>query len=189
LVGRLWAIAVGVVLLLAGTGCAGPAAGASRSPRSAHPAPSPTREPAEAAGGACALLTFDQVATATGVEFGVSAASNSGETYTCVLRRVETELPELSLAVSPTLADATVFGASIAPKGSTAVTGLGKIGYSRTLPAAAGAGPGAEIGWLSGSQQLMVLRYRTAAGTGLGDVSAVIPHLVDLAKKIDQASA
>jgi hypothetical protein len=192
--GRLGGIAVGLVLLLAGTACTGRASGAPRAPAGAHPVPSAARQPAEAAGGACLLLDFAQVVDAIGVDFEVSAASNSGDTYTCVLRRVEAELPDLALAVSPTLADPTVFSASVAPKGSTAVADLGKLGYSRALPASAtgtatGTGPGAEVGWLSGNQRLMVLRYRTPPGTPAGDATAVIPKLVTLARKVDQASA
>jgi hypothetical protein len=188
--GRVSGIAAGLVLLFAGTACTGPASGAPRTPRSAHPVPSPTREPAESAGGACLLLSFEQVADVIGVDFAVSAASSSGDTYTCVLRRVETQLPDLALAVSPTLADPGVFGTSVAPKGSAPVGDLGRVGYSRSLPASApDTGPGAEVGWLSGNQRLMMLRYRTPPGTPAGDPTALIPKLVALARKIDQASA
>ncbi len=190
MLGRVCGVAVGLALLLAGTACTGSAAGAPHAPHSAHPAESPTREPAEAAGGACLLLSFEQVTAAIGVDFGVSAASNSGDTYTCVLRRVDTPLPDLALSVSPTQADTGVFGTSVVPKGAASVSDLGKVGYSRTLtPSATGAGPGAEIGWLSGNQRLMLLRYRTPPGTPAGDATALIPKLVALARKVDQASA
>jgi hypothetical protein len=178
-----------LALLFTVTGCTGAAAGPPRTPPSAHPAPSFLPEPAEAAGGACQLVDFAQVTSTVGVEFAVSAASNSGDTYTCVLRRVETDLPDLSLSVTPTLADPTVFSKTVAPKGAAPVTGLGKVGYSRTVPAAGGAGPVAEIGWLSGNQRLMMLRYRTPAGTAPDDAAALLPKLVALAKQIDQASA
>jgi len=183
---RPGALATAIVLALAG--CAGPASGSPRTPASA-PAPAPSREPAEAAGGACQLMSFDQVAAALAVDFGAAGAGNTGDTYTCVLRKVESALPDLSLTVSPTVADPAVFKASVAPKGSTPLGDLGKIGYSRTVPAAAGAGPGAEVGWLSSNQRLMILRYRTAPDTPPGDVTALVPKLVDLAKKVDQASA
>src|SRR5947207_5288759 len=134
------------------SGCTGPAAGA---PRGVAAPPSPTREPAESAGGACLLLSYDEVAGAVGVDFAISAASSSGDTYTCVLRQVADPLPDLALSVSPTLADAGVFTKSVVPKGAATVTDLGKAGYSRTLPGSAtGAGPGAEVGWLSGDQRL-----------------------------------
>jgi hypothetical protein len=129
------------------------------------------------------------VAAALAVDFGVAGASNTAETYTCVLRKVETALPDLSLSVSPTLADATVFKVSVAPKGSAVIGDLGKVGYSRTVPAATGTGPGAEVGWLSSNQRLMTLRFRTAPGTPVGDAAALVPKLVDLARKVDQAGA
>ena len=184
---RLGALAAAAVLALAG--CAGPASGSPRAPRSANPVPSPTREPAESAGGACLLLSFEQVDTLLGVVFGAAGASTSGDTSTCVLRKVETPLPDLSLSVSPTLADPTVFKASVAPKGSSAVPDLGKVAYSRPVPAASGAGPGAEVGWLSGNQRLMVLHYRSAPGTPADDPTALLSKLADLAKKVDQAGA
>jgi hypothetical protein len=183
----LGALAVAVLLALAG--CAGPAAGSPRAPTRANPAPSPTREPAEGAGGACLLLSFEQVDTVLGVDFGAAGASSSGDTSTCVLRTVAAPLPDLSLSVSPTLADPTVFKASVTPKGAAAVPDLGKVAYSRPVPAAAGAGPGAEVGWLSGNQRLMTLRYRTPPGTPAGDATALIPKLADLARKVDQAGA
>ena len=178
---RVSGIVMGLALLLAGTACTGPAAGAPRVPRSAHPVPSPTREPAEDAGGACLLLSFELVAATTGVDFGASGSSNSGDTYTCVLRRVDAVLPDLALSVSPTLADTGVF---------TTSADLGKAGYSRSLAASlTGAGPGAEVCWLSGNQRLITLRYRTPPGTPAGDATAMIPKLVALARKVDQASA
>jgi len=62
--------ALAVAVLLAMAGCAGPAAGSPRAPASANPVPSATREPAEDAGGACLLLSFEQVDTVLGVAFG-----------------------------------------------------------------------------------------------------------------------
>ncbi|OLB82105.1 MAG: hypothetical protein AUI14_01210 [Actinobacteria bacterium 13_2_20CM_2_71_6] len=178
-----------LALLLAVAGCAASAAGSPRTATSARPAPVSTREPAEAAGGACQLLNYEQVTAAIEVDFDVAGASTSGDTYTCVLRRVDGALPDLSLAVSPTLADTTVFSTSVTPKGAVVVGDLGKLGYSRPLPAASGTGPGAEIGWLSGNQRLMILRYRTPPGTAPTDATALIPKLIALAKKVDQASA
>jgi hypothetical protein len=185
---RVCGIVVGLALLFAGTACTGPAAGGA--PRGARAAPSPTREPAESAGGACLLVSYDEVAGALGVDFAISAASSSGDTYTCVLRQVDNALPDLALSVSPTLADSGVFAKSVVPKGAAPVTDLGKAGYSRTLPASAtGAGPGTEVGWLSGDQRLMTLRYRTPPGTAPADAAALVPKLVALAKEIDRASS
>jgi hypothetical protein len=184
---RLVGCVVAVTLGLAGAGCAASAAGSPRT-AAASPAPSPSRQPAEGAGGACQLVNYEQVSAALGVTFEVAAASSNGDTYTCVLQRVDHDLPDLSLAVSPTLADPTVFKATVVPKGAATFTDLGKIGYSMALPAADGAGPGVEVGWLSGNQRLMSLRYRSPAGTAPDTAAALTPKLVALAKKIDQAS-
>jgi hypothetical protein len=185
---RLAAIVVGAATVLALAGCVGPAAGAPLPTPSQEPLPSPVRQPAEYSGGACQLLNYDQISAAIGVQFDVAAASSTGDTFTCVLQRVDADLPDLSLAVSPTLADPTVFKSSVAPKGATVRTDLGKVGYTAAVPGAAGGGPGIEVGWLSGNQRLMVLRFRTPAGTAPGDAAAMTPKLVTLAQKVDQAS-
>jgi hypothetical protein len=106
-----------------------------------------------------------------------------------VLQRVGADLPDLSLAVSTTLADPGVFKASVAPKGAPVLTDLGKVGYSTGIPAADGAGPGSEVGWLSGNQRLMILRFRSPPGTAPDELTALTPKLIALAKKVDQASA
>jgi hypothetical protein len=186
------ALVVGVALLLSATGCGASAAGA---PAPGHTATGHTATvtaspvPAEAAGGACYLLDFDLVAAQLGVRFEVSAASNVGDTYTCVLRQVPAPRPDLALSVSPTLADPKVFADTVVPKSATVLPDLGKTGYSRTLPATGDSGPAAEVGWLSGNQRLMILRYRSAAGTADAQLAALLPRLVTLARKVDQASA
>jgi len=181
------AIVLGVALLLSTAGCGASAAGSPAAARSAAATSSPLA--AEAAGGACYLLNFEQVSAALGVTFEVSAASNVGETYTCVLRQVSAALPDLALSVSPTLADAKLFGTTVMPKGATVLPDLGKTGYSRTAAATADAGPGAEVGWLSGNQRLMALRYRSAPATSDAQLAGLLPKLVALARKVDQASA
>ncbi len=183
---RLVGCAAAVALGLSGAGCAASAAGSARPV--ASPSPSPSRQPAEYSGGACQLMNYEQVSAALGVAFEVAAASSNGATYTCVLQRVDGGLPDLSLAVSPTLADPTVFKSTVVPKGAPTFNDLGKVGYSAAVPAADGAGPGVEVGWLSGNQRLMSLRYRCPAGTDPAAAEALTPKLVALAKKIDQAS-
>jgi hypothetical protein len=176
---------VGLVLLVPVTGCArSSGANSAASP----PAPSPTRLPAGYAGGACQLLDYDVVDATIGTSFDVAASSDASGAFTCVLQQVAADLPDLSLAVTPTLVDAPVFKTSVIPKKATSVSDLGKAAYSLPVAAGGGAGPGAEVGWLSGNQRLLVLRYRGAPGTAAADVSALLPKLVALAKKIDQAS-
>jgi hypothetical protein len=172
-------------LLLGAAACGRPAAGADRKP---EPTPSPTRWPAATAGGACQLLDFDQIAATVGTTFEVAAASQTGATYTCVLEQTRANLPDLSLSVTSTQADVGIFKSTVMPSGAASVADLGKSGYSATVPAAAGAGPGVEVGWLSGNQRLITLRLRTTPGTPAADTTALLPKLVTLAKQIDMTT-
>jgi hypothetical protein len=182
---RLVALAAGFVLLIGASGCTSAAAGA---PRTGHAPDNVERLPAEYAGGACQLMNFDLVKGSLGVDFDVAGAGNVDDTYTCVLQKVDATLHDLTLAVTPTMADTGLFHDKVIPKGATVLSDLGKLGYSRTVGPSGGAGPGAEVGWLSGNQRLMVLRYRSPAGTAATDVTSLVPRLVDLAKRVDQAS-
>jgi hypothetical protein len=182
---RLVGLVAGVALLFSSAACTSAAAGP---PRSTVASPDLRRLPAEYSGGACLLMNFDLVKSSTGVDFDVAGAGNVDDSYTCVLQKVGVSLPDLTLAVTPTMADTGLFHDKVIPKGATVLSDLGKLGYSRTVGPAGGAGPAAEVGWLSGNGRLMVLRYRSASGTASADVSALLPKLVDLAKKVDQAS-
>lgn len=166
------------------TGCG--AAGDGGAP----PVPSsePHRVPAAVAGGACQFLDYDVIEKALGARFDVAAAGTTSASFTCVLQGRSGSLPDLSLAVTATKADPTAFKSAVMPKKATSVSGLGKIGYSATVAAGSGSGPGIEVGWLSGNQRLMVLRYRAAPDTPADEVDALSPKLVDLAKKIDLAT-
>jgi hypothetical protein len=171
--------------LLALTGCGAAAAGADARPQVR---PSPTRWPAATAGGACQLLDFDAVEATVGTSFDVAAASQAGATYTCVLERTGAHLPDLSLSVASTQADVGIFKKTVVPKGAAAVPDLGRYGYSAPVPAGAGAGPGVEVGWLSGNQRLITLRLRTGADTAEADAAGLTPKLVTLAKQIDMTT-
>jgi hypothetical protein len=166
-------------------GCGRPAAGADRPTQA--PA-SPTRLPAATAGGACQLLDFDRIAATVGTRFDVAAASQTGVTYTCVVEQTGANLPDLSLSVASTQADVGIFKSTVMPSGAASVADLGKSGYSAAVPAGSGAGPGVEVGWLSGNQRLITLRLRTRAGTAPADVVALLPKLVTLAKQIDMTT-
>lgn len=191
--GRLLAAAMLVAGAVAVSGCgpaslgrgAAPAASGSADQR---PAPSPTRWPASIAGGACQLLDFDVIASTLGTSFDVAASSQTGATYTCVLERTAQNLPDLALSVTATQADVNIFKSKVKPKGAATVADLGKSGYSSAVPAGSGAGPGAEVGWLSGNQRIMVLRLRTPADTAASDAAALMPKLVALAKRIDMTT-
>jgi hypothetical protein len=151
--------------------------------------PSPSREPAEEAGGACQLLDYDVIQSQMGLTFDIAASGNVDATYTCVLQQTQGDLPDLSLAVTATTADTATFKTTVAPKGSSTVNDLGKAAYSAAVAAGSGAGPGYEVGWLSANQRLIILRYRSANGTASGDVSPLLPKLIALAQKIDITTA
>jgi hypothetical protein len=164
--------------LLAALTLATLASGCSRSANAdADRAPSPAASPA-----------YDVVDAELGTRFAIAASAVSGATFTCALRPADAGEPDLSLAVTATEADQSVFRATVVPKGATVIQDLGKVGYQTGVPAAGGAGPGIEVGWLSGNQRLMVLRYRGAAGTAVPDVNALLPKLVELARKVDMTT-
>ena len=169
--------------LLAASGCSRNASAVTdKGPTASAPA---TRQPAALAGGACQLLDYDVVEAELGVRFALAAAATNTATFTCVLQTADAAEPDLSLAVTATMADESVFRSSVVPKGATTLSDLGKIGYQIGVPAAGGVGPGLEVGWLSANQRLMLLRLRTAGGTAVAAVNALLPKLVELAKKID----
>jgi hypothetical protein len=173
---------LGVALLCTLTGCS---AGQPR----AHPVPSPAKLPAQAAGGSCQLLDYGDVATDLGLTFDVAAASQVGQTFSCVLEREGAPLPDLTFAV--TLVDAldvATFKTKVLPAGSAVIGDLGKIGYSRTAPASAGAGPAVEVGWLAGNGRLIVLTCRLAAAASAEDAAALVPRLITQARRIDFTS-
>jgi hypothetical protein len=99
-------------------------------------ASTPPRPPAAVAGGACYLLEYEAVERIVGTSFDVSASSMSmsTETFTCVLQASSGSYPDLTLAVTPLAGDSAMFKSTVAPKGSAAVTALGKAGYSRAAP-------------------------------------------------------
>jgi hypothetical protein len=173
------------VALLAVGACNAQAAGADRPSK---PEPSPTRLLAAAAGGACQLLDFDAIASIVGTRFDVAAASQTGNTYTCVVEQTGNTLPDLALSVASTQADVGIFKSKVVPNGAATIDQLGKSGYSATVPAGSGAGPGIEVGWLSGNQRLMTVRLRTRSGTAPADAAALVPKVVALAKQIDMTT-
>jgi hypothetical protein len=109
---RLVGLAVGVALLGILTGCTSAAAGA---PRAATSPPGSVRQPAEYAGGACQLMNFDLVKASLGVGFDIAGAGNVDDSFTCVLQKVDSPLPDLALAVTPTEADTGLFHDKVAP--------------------------------------------------------------------------
>ncbi len=143
-------------------------------------------------GRACQVIEFDVVESALGVRFDTAGGAKIDETYTCVLGQVGHPFPDLTLAMSATAADELIFRATLTPSSSIVVPELGRGAYQLGRAAVAAgdgtaSGPGVEIGWLSASSRLLVLRYTFSAGVTDTDIAAFAPNLVALAKQIEQA--
>jgi hypothetical protein len=176
-------------LLVGGCGSDPPQKSAPEPQTAAIPARGDDRAPAAAAGGACQLLDFFAVEQLIGVQFEVAASAQRDSTATCVLQKSGTGYPDLTLAISPTTVAAVAFKASAAPPGAADLGGLGQAAYQLVRPAPAAdptaPGPAVEIGWLTRTSQLMVVRYRLPADKPQSDADGMIPRVADLAKFLD----
>ncbi|WP_213450942.1 hypothetical protein [Rhizomonospora bruguierae] len=178
-----------IVALTLLTAC-GPVTARGDAAAAATPSPTPTRTvaPASAAGGACYLLDFADIAAALDVQFEVAAASKQQKTSACVAQRTGASRPDLVVTATPTSADGTVFAAQVKPKGAATVKGLGAAAYQRTLPPKGGAGPAAEVGWLTGDGRLLTLCFTYPPDAEKDAAATILPGLVALAKRIDRTS-
>jgi hypothetical protein len=176
--GRIWLAGV-AVLLVAGCG------------REAEPVAVPAAEPvpvqmtAASAGGACRLLDFVVIQKHAGTRFDIAAASQRGDTHTCVVRAEKAVLPELTLTVTDTSMDVPTFDADVLPDGARKVSKLGQVGYRRTAAASGRDGPAAEVGWLAAEGRLATLRYICPHGSARSAADAVADKLVNLARAVD----
>jgi len=152
------------------------------------PGPVPKVAPIEAAGGACQLLDYDTMKQILGLTFEIAAAAQSGDTFTCVTQVRRRSFPDLTLSVTASAADETVFNATVKPAGSSPLAGVGKVAYTLPFPALDHAGPGIEIGWLAGNARLIELRLRLDPKATPDQQAAAIPKLVALAKQVDLSS-
>ena len=175
-----------LALVMSVAGCTDHSASANHAAAPTTSAPPPAT--AGDAGGACQLVDYDMIKATLGLDFGVAAAAQHDNTYTCVTQARGASFPDLVLAVTATSADETIFKSTVQPKGATAVAGLGKLGFSTTFPAAGNAGPGVEVGWLAGNGRLLDLKLRLAASATPEQVTEAVPRVVALAKKIDLSS-
>jgi hypothetical protein len=175
-----------VAVLLLATGCENPLA--SPDPDASPPPLTIERPAAASAGGACQLLDYTVVEQAIGVRFEVAAAAQQDATYTCVLQQAAASLPDLLLVVTSSNVDTSIFRNTMTPRGAAAVAGLGKVGYRITGTPGPGRGPIVEVGWLSGNNRLMTLRFTTIAGTTPAAATETGLKLVELAKKVDQTT-
>jgi hypothetical protein len=173
-------VGAGVAVLLA-TGC-----GAEAQQPVAVPPPAPVVVDVAAAssGGACRLLDFGVIEQHTGFRFDVAAASETGDSHTCVARAEQATLPELALTVTETSIDAATFTADVVPEKAAKVTGLGQKAYRRTTSAKGALGPVAEVGWLA-EGHLATLRYTAPPDTAKSDADKLTDALITLAKQLD----
>lgn len=128
-------------------------------------APIQTSFPAASAGGACVFLDYDAIEEALGARFDVAAASQSGQTATCVVQAERSELPDLALTITKTSVGADIFASDVVPdKGATTVKGLGLAAYQATTAPSKNSGAGLEVCWLTKDKRLISLRYTVAPG-------------------------
>jgi hypothetical protein len=154
----------------------------------ASPSAKGSTAPAAAGGGACQLLDFGMVNAKLGLDLSVAAGATQDNTFSCVLQAGGASYPDLVLSVSTTTIDAAVFGSMIQPKDAAPVEGLGLVGYQMPTPAADQAGPGVEVGWLTGNKRIIELSLRFAPGTAEEKAADAVPKVVELAKLIDLSS-
>jgi hypothetical protein len=167
---------------------AGTGSGAGPSSSSDPASLKPSRWPAARAGGVCQSLDYGVVEQTLGLSFEVAAGGQQDATQTCVLQRAGVTVPDLTLAVTPTKVDPTIFRNTVMPKGASALTGLGKAAYQAPVAPApqSGRGPGAEVGWLSGNNRILVLRCTLPVEAPAEIATGLPAKLVELAKKVDQ---
>ncbi|PYC71962.1 hypothetical protein C7C45_10020 [Micromonospora arborensis] len=173
-------VVVGLAGLLV-SGCAAEAEPVAVPP----PAPIAVDVAAASSGGACRLLDFTVIEQLVKVRFDVAAASEQGDTHTCVVRAGSAALPELTLSVSETTIDKTTFAADVVPDKAAKVTGLGQQAYRRTTAAASGHGPVAEVGWLATDGRLATVSWTGARGSERAAAEKLTGDLAALAKKVD----
>jgi hypothetical protein len=137
----------------------------------------------------CPLLDFDVVERSLGVRFDTAAGGQKDETLTCAVTQAGHDYPFLTVAAANTTADTLIFEAIVVPSGATGLQGVGVIAYQLLLPPVSGSGPGVEIGWLSASHKLMVVRFVFAPGATDADVTVFVPKLAAFATASDATIA
>lgn len=178
------AAAIGVVALLALTGCNNKRDAASK-PESLPPVKL-VEQPAASAGGACILWDYAFIKEKIGITFDVAAADQVADTSTCVVQTVDGDYPDLMLSVvESTTADAKLFISDLKPDKAATLKGLGKAGFRLNSAASGDHGPSVEISWLSEASQLQTLKFTFAKGATAANVSAMNGSLLSLAKAMD----
>jgi hypothetical protein len=179
---RLSLLALAVGFLPALSGCTSDGASGAGGP---PPVPV-VRAPAASAGGACVLVDYAEAERRLGVRFDVAAAGQADDTSTCIVQAEGASRPDLLLAiVERTPADVALYRSDLVPDRARSVQGIGRAGYRLVTAAADGAGPAAEVGWLTANRQLMTLRFTYPAGASKADADDMAGKLVALAKDLD----
>ncbi|MER7415659.1 hypothetical protein ABT346_02535 [Micromonospora peucetia] len=176
-------VGAGVAALLA-AGCGAEAEPVAVPP----PAPVAADVAAASSGGACRLLDFDVIEQHAGFRFDVAAASETGDSHTCVVRAGRAALPELTLTVTETSIDVATFTADVVPEKAAKVSGLGQRAYQRTTSAKGALGPVEEVGWLAAGGRLATLRYATPPDADKAAAESLTTTLIALAKQLDTAT-
>lgn len=143
--------------------------------------------PLGAAGRACQLLDYAAVEQALGTAFDTAGGATVESTYSCVLTQGEQEYPDLTLAVTPTSADEVIFVATLVPSGASDIEDLGLSAYLVHRSADDGHGPAVEVGWLSASARLVVLRYTFAEGADAEAVAEMSTRIADYAQQLERS--
>jgi hypothetical protein len=178
------AAAVGVVALLALTGCNNKRDAAGEP--EVLPPVKLVEQPAASAGGACILWDYAFIHDKIGVTFNVAAADQVDDTSTCVVQTVDGAYPDLMLSVvESTTADAKLFISDLKPDKAATLKGLGKAAFRLNSAAAGVHGPSVEISWLSEAKQLQTLKFTFAKTAKAADVTAMNTKLLTLAKAMD----
>jgi hypothetical protein len=141
--------------------------------------------PPGVAGRACQLLDYDLVADVLGTRFDTAGGAAVNGTFTCAMTQAAHEFPDLTLAVTGTIADELIFTATMVPSGSRTVKGLGLTAYQVDVNPSGTGGPGVEVGWLSPKRRLIALRYTFPAGTAAAQADDMSTRLVTLAQRIE----
>ncbi len=143
--------------------------------------------PAGAAGVMCQLLEYDVVADKLGIRFDTAGGASQDDTLTCALTQAGEDYPYLTLALTPSAIDTTIFASDATPAGAVAVPELGTAAYQLAVAAADPAGPAVEVCWLSTTGRMMIMRYAFDLSATGEDVETLTPKLLALAKQIEKA--
>jgi hypothetical protein len=147
-----------------------------------------------APGRACEILGLDLVARELGVRFDRADGAQVEQTDSCVLSMKDRAFPDLTFTMSPTGIDELIFRASATPNGATTIEELGRQAYQVNLSPTRGpdgkeSGPRLQVGWLSSTPNMMMLRMTWNPGDSGDQVLPQSARLPMLARSLEAAVA